>query len=373
MPGVDVVVPSYNYARYLPGCVASLFRQEGVDVRVLVIDDASSDDTPDVARRLMSQYPALQFRRHGRNIGHIATYNEGLLGWATADYSLLISADDLLAPGALKRAADILDRRPSVGLVSGIAFLFESDTDLAKGVDAGLPGSGHGPNDQVLSTARFLWQCVYGNPIATPTVVVRTALQHKVGGYAPELPHTGDMEMWMRFTVCADIAVTRFVQAYKRIHASNMSKQYNARALGDLQERLKAFQYAFAQNREHYSQCGLSMDEVRRQIGEQAFWTASHLIDLGEAGTARQCLDFAVETSPAVAHTLARRRLQFKLSLGASLWQRLRPLSDALRSSAKAHSGPTDPRQGPRTGTHQGWWPEPQFATRQLPPGQATS
>ena len=48
---------------------------------------------------------ALEGRRHEVNQGHIATYNEGLLEWAKADYTVLLSADDLLAPGALARAA----------------------------------------------------------------------------------------------------------------------------------------------------------------------------------------------------------------------------------------------------------------------------
>ena len=99
MTGVDVVVPCYNYARYLDWCVGTLLSQADVDVRVLIIDDASEDDTPSVGERLASADPRVEFRRHEKNAGHIATFNEGLLGWASAPYSLLISADDGLAPG----------------------------------------------------------------------------------------------------------------------------------------------------------------------------------------------------------------------------------------------------------------------------------
>ena len=48
MSSVDVVVPCYNYARYLETCVSSVLDQEGVDVRVLIIDDASSDRSAEV-------------------------------------------------------------------------------------------------------------------------------------------------------------------------------------------------------------------------------------------------------------------------------------------------------------------------------------
>src|SRR4249920_3034504 len=49
---VDVIIPCYKYARYLAACVESVLTQDGVDVRALVIDDASPDETPSVAARL---------------------------------------------------------------------------------------------------------------------------------------------------------------------------------------------------------------------------------------------------------------------------------------------------------------------------------
>src|SRR4051794_40019596 len=100
MSQVDVVIPCYKYAHFLPGCVGSVLAQDGVDVRVLVIDDCSPDDTAEVAAGLRAADPRVEFRRHAVNRGHIATYNEGLLEWAAGDYVLLLSADDMLTPGA---------------------------------------------------------------------------------------------------------------------------------------------------------------------------------------------------------------------------------------------------------------------------------
>src|SRR3954452_7363432 len=52
VPSVGVVIPCYNYGRYLEGCVASVLSQPGVRVEVIIIDDASSDGSAEVARRL---------------------------------------------------------------------------------------------------------------------------------------------------------------------------------------------------------------------------------------------------------------------------------------------------------------------------------
>ena len=86
---VDVIVPSYNYG-YLEGCVDSLLSQTGVDARGTIIDDASSDSTREIGKEFAATDQRVAYRRHANNRGHIATYNEGLLEWASADYCLSI-------------------------------------------------------------------------------------------------------------------------------------------------------------------------------------------------------------------------------------------------------------------------------------------
>ena len=71
----------------------------------------------------MTQDPRVEYRRHQVNQRHIATYNEGL-DWATGAYTLLLSADDLLAPDALARAVSLLDRYSNVGFVYGAQIRF---------------------------------------------------------------------------------------------------------------------------------------------------------------------------------------------------------------------------------------------------------
>src|SRR5919109_5208527 len=108
MSRVDVIIPCYNYARYLRQCVESVLTQSAVQVRALIIDDASTDDSAAVGSALAAEDARVEFRRHAVNHGHLTTYNEGL-EWSAGDYTLLISADDLLVPGALNRAARLMD------------------------------------------------------------------------------------------------------------------------------------------------------------------------------------------------------------------------------------------------------------------------
>jgi glycosyltransferase involved in cell wall biosynthesis len=111
LPTIDVVVPCYNYGRHLPDCIDSLLTQDGCDLRVLIIDDASTDGSAAVARALAAKDSRVSVLVHEANRGHIATYNEGI-AWSSADYFLLLSADDALVPDALARAIAIMEARP---------------------------------------------------------------------------------------------------------------------------------------------------------------------------------------------------------------------------------------------------------------------
>src|SRR4051794_6872921 len=124
---VDVVVPCYKYGRYLRRCVESVVHQRNVNVRILIVDDASPDNSAEIGAALAAEYPQVEFRRHVTNAGHIATYNEGLIGWSDSAYCMLLSADDLLAPGALGRAVRIMESDPTIGMVYGRAIHFYDD------------------------------------------------------------------------------------------------------------------------------------------------------------------------------------------------------------------------------------------------------
>src|SRR5581483_1738369 len=77
-PTVSVIIPCYNYGRYLPQCVDSVLSQEGVSAEVIVIDDASTDGSDAVVRQVAANDPREHAICHTVNKGHIATYNEGL-------------------------------------------------------------------------------------------------------------------------------------------------------------------------------------------------------------------------------------------------------------------------------------------------------
>jgi glycosyltransferase involved in cell wall biosynthesis len=327
MSQVDVIVPCYNYGRYLPGCLRSVLGQEGVDIRVLVIDDASPDGSVAVAKELARHDGRVEARRHAVNRGHIATYNEGL-DWAAGDYALLLSADDLLTPGALLRAARALDARPDAGLAYGRQIHFASDEPPA------APPPSRGAGDwRALEGREFIAECCRagGNPVATPTAVVRTSLWKRLGGYRADLPHTADMELWLRFAAHANVLVIDADQAFKRAHTANMQHQYLGAGLGDVPQRHAAFEALFAGHGSRVPGAPALWAEATAVLAEQAFWAASRAFDRGDARSCRHCLDYALRLDPGLRDWPPWARLRWKQRLGPRLWRVVRPALERLR------------------------------------------
>jgi hypothetical protein len=211
---------------------------------------------------------------------------------------------------------------------------------------------------QVISSAHFLKRCFEaGNFVPTPTALVRTEVQHLLGGYRSDLPHTGDLEMWMRFAAHGPVGVVHALQAYKGNHESNMSIQYFNQSLGDLKEVLQACEQAVAKWGGQFPESGLWLDLSRKCAGETAFWRGSKAFDHGDIEGCMACLEFAERIDPGIRQSKAWQRLQKKKLIGHRLWRAIRPALDRLRKYKKPFSQPAPGTHSPMAQLA-GWWPE---------------
>ena len=111
-PWLGLLVPAHNAARHIETCLRSLLDQAEGDpgIEVLVLDDASSDDTGALLERLAAAHPGqLRVLRASRNGGISAARNR-LLAEATARHLWFVDADDVLLPGAISGLRQVLDR-----------------------------------------------------------------------------------------------------------------------------------------------------------------------------------------------------------------------------------------------------------------------
>jgi len=116
-PQISFIVPCYNYARYLPDCLSSIFNQRGdFDFEVIAIDDASTDNTAEVLRSFSD--PRLRVISHRINEGHVGTINEGLRE-ARGEFIARIDPDDRYRSSFLSHVIEKFVAFPEVGLVYG--------------------------------------------------------------------------------------------------------------------------------------------------------------------------------------------------------------------------------------------------------------
>jgi glycosyltransferase involved in cell wall biosynthesis len=310
MSSVSVVIPCYNYGHFLPDAVNSaLTDQEGLDVRVLIIDDASTDDSAQVAKQLAAGDSRIDLIVHPVNRGNLATYNEGLLDWADGDYTVLLSADDRLIPGALRRAADLLDAHPNVGFAYGRPLHFTEGAPLPKPRTT-FQGWSVWPGSWWIER-RFKAGV---NCITSPEVVVRTSLQKQVGGYDYRLQHSGDLEMWLRLAANGDVGFLRGVdQTYYRVHSSNMTKSRTP--LVDLQQRRLAYEVMLESSANKMPNAAQLSDIVHRRLSWEALWRSARAYDRGQTAQipVDELAEFALDCWPKatqlpIYHALAVRR-----------------------------------------------------------------
>jgi len=326
---VTAVIPCYNYGHYLPQAVASVLDQPGVAARVIVVDDCSTDDSLAVAQRLAAGDPRITVLEHTVNTGHIATYNDGLDRVET-EYVTLVSADDLVAPGALERATALMNARPRMGMVYGqpVEFTDEPPTSDRDGVGPYTWTTWSGNAWIRLASARG--RCF----ILSPEVVMRTAAVRQIGGYNPLLPKSGDLEYWLRTASRFSVGrVNGRVQAFYRQHASNMHTTILPSMADDYRHRLLAFRYLESDDFPNPALDGPALvRRARRALAREALGVALRDLDgHGPSDAVEDLRTVAIEIWPGVTATRRFRALESRLHGSGSTSMRLRA---ALRSLA---------------------------------------
>ncbi|NPC97945.1 glycosyltransferase family 2 protein [Nocardioides sp. zg-DK7169] len=323
-PSISVIVPCYRYGHFLPDAVASALDQPGVDVEVIVVDDASPDDSAEVAHALAVADPRVRVLVHPHNLGHIASYNDGI-ALARGDYISLLSADDLLTPGALTRAAALFESHPRVGLVYGYARSFTGAVPVA---DPQVRNWSVYPGREWLGLAARRGRCFISSPEA---VVRREVLAER--GYDPRLPHSADFALWLRAAAHWDVArVNGPVQAWYRVHDANMHLTTYAGWLTDLQERQRTFELFFAEEVLDVAQLRSHHRTALRALSREAAYRALAARRDGREADAVAYRRFADGLRPASEQDLAWRLEEL---VGRSIATPL-PGAAALRFAGRA-------------------------------------
>ena len=115
---LTAIVPNYNHGRFLARAILALQTQDPPPNEILIIDDASTDDSVSVIQRLATSCPSIRFLRNEFNLGTVPSQNRGI-SESQSKYVYLAAADDMVYPGFFSKALAMLEKYPKAAFVCG--------------------------------------------------------------------------------------------------------------------------------------------------------------------------------------------------------------------------------------------------------------
>lgn len=207
-PKVTVRMSAYNHEAFVEEAILSILNQTYQDFELIVIDDGSTDRTPDLIGRLSREY-GFQFKRQ-ENQGIAKAYNQ-LVRSSRGTYITGCASDDYWPPTRLEQQVALLDSNPGVDLVHGRAVILEN-------------GKAHSnsPDDKTYVHGRneFLPLIRWQRHFVTGTKMLRLDAFKRVGFYREDLM-VEDFEWWLRATRCLTIHFENAHWLYYRRHEGN--------------------------------------------------------------------------------------------------------------------------------------------------------
>jgi glycosyltransferase involved in cell wall biosynthesis len=215
-PDVSVIIPVHNGARFVAQAVESALDQQGVSTEVIVIDDASTDETLALLAAFADRVRLVTLPKQPTGI---AATNAGL-ALATGEFVCVLHHDDFLRPGKLARHVEVMRRHPTVGL-SYSAQHYVDDTGRRLGTLRSPVARG----DYVVPGLIELRALAVQNYINFCNAVVRRSVLDRVGFYPAEWQITAEWAMWTRIAKHDDVAYIDEPLVCYRMHAGQLTLQ----------------------------------------------------------------------------------------------------------------------------------------------------
>ena len=238
-PRVTVGIPAYRSAPFISAAIDSVLQQRGVDLELLVIDDASDDGTWE--RIQAFDDPRIRALRNPQNIGAEANWNRCLFE-ATGDYFVLLPGDDLLYPDSLARRLEVLESDRSLAFCFTLRDIIDSRGRRVMTVrffDEGRVGA-----RRLLRRTVMKGTNVVGEP---GCVMFRRELAEQGGGFSARLPYVTDLDYWTRLLARGDAWCIGEPLAAFRLSGLNWTLRLGGRRPQDfmqLIDRVVAMPYA---------------------------------------------------------------------------------------------------------------------------------
>src|ERR1041384_2180742 len=238
-PQVSVIIAAFNSAVYLPETLESIFAQTYPSYEIILVDDGSTDDTPEIAYRYRNH---IRYFRQS-NSGGPARPRNNWIAPAEGKFVCIFDSDDIMISDKLARSVDFIRSYPDLGLIFSNFVTFEDhgpqpETHLDTCANfSRLPKEFLGPARYRIKSSIAFDALFYENYIGTSSVLIPAAVLKVIGPFDEDVSRGGleDRDMWFRITRQYDIGFLNFVGHRYRVRANSVSK----RVIESAQARIK--------------------------------------------------------------------------------------------------------------------------------------
>jgi len=237
-PKVSVLIPTYNYARFLAEAIESVLEQDFQDFELLIADDCSSDHTAEVVRPFCDRDPRVRFAVNPANLGMVNNWNQ-CLKQAQGEYIKFLFGDDkLIHRQALSKMLALMQQYPTVVLAASARTILDEKSnpvdvyrDLADGCHDG----------RKIITAYLMENGK--NLVGEPSAVMFRKTDAR-RGFDSKYQQITDVEMWIHLLEKGDLAYTREPLCAFRCHPEQQTERNTASGVGRREHAVYFSSYA---------------------------------------------------------------------------------------------------------------------------------
>jgi glycosyltransferase involved in cell wall biosynthesis len=229
-PRVSVVMSVYNGERFLREAVESILNQTFTDFEFIIVDDASTDETPKILesfndkRIKVVRNQEKKERSFSRNIA---------IGMAKGEFIAIMDADDISLPNRLSHEIDFMSSNKEIGV---LGTRIEIIDEMGKKIEGISWHRGFPSEPEVIN-----WYLLFETPIMHPSVMIRKSLLLETGGYSENDVLAEDYELWIRMAKITRLANLDEELVLYRWHSANTSVLKRDKAIAAFQKINYAF------------------------------------------------------------------------------------------------------------------------------------
>lgn len=201
-PLISVILPVYNGEEHLTECIESVLSQTFNDFEFIIVDDASTDNTPQILKEFAMKDARIKVFTHAINKRQTIAANTAC-NKAKGNYLARMDADDIAMPTRFEQQIHFLENNPDIGVLGTWTNIIDNNGEIIKDWMTRIE-SGY-----------LSWILIFGNSFAHSSVMFRRDIAKKVGYY--QSPEAEDFDLWSRMNTISKIGCVPEILQQRRV------------------------------------------------------------------------------------------------------------------------------------------------------------